>query len=315
LAHGAALAHELRPAFLNIRETGEDLYAVSWKVPAQSNRRLALYAKLPASCEIAGEKVRSFQDAAYFELWTAKCPGGLKGQVIAIEGLRASLTDALVRIAYLGGTSRSFRLTPDQPELTATGDQTAWEVSATYLSLGIEHILTGFDHLLFVFALILLIHDRWMLIKSVTAFTVAHSITLAGSVLGYASLAQKPVEASIALSIAFVAREIVKSGSGEQGASRLHPWLVTFAFGLLHGFGFAGALKEIGLPQSDVPLALLMFNLGVEVGQLIFIGAVSTMIYGARRLIEVPMHRARTAMGYAIGITAASWLMARLATF
>jgi len=166
--------------------------------------------------------------------------------------------------------------TPERPRFVIAGVQSGWEVAWTYFLLGVDHILFGYDHLLFVFALILLINDFWALAKTITAFTLAHSVTLAGASLGYFSLPQKPVEATIALSIAFVASELVNQRPGERRLSESYPWVVAFAFGLLHGFGFAGALKETGLPQTDVPVALLTFNLGVEAGQLLFVASVWT---------------------------------------
>lgn len=188
-------------------------------------------------------------------------------------------------------------------------------MAKAYFLLGVDHILTGFDHLLFVLALILLIHDRWMLVKTVTAFTIAHSITLAGATLGYISLPQKPVEATIALSIAFVASELVKVRSGERRLSENYPWIVAFVFGLLHGFGFAGALKEAGLPQTDISLALLTFNLGVEAGQLMFIAAALVVFRAAGMLLTVPIAPARIAAAYLIGTTSMVWLVARLSSF
>ena len=188
-------------------------------------------------------------------------------------------------------------------------------MARTYFRLGVDHILSGFDHLLFVFALVLLIGDRWMLAKTITAFTVAHSVTLAGASLGYVSLPQKPVEAAIALSIAFVARELIKMKPGERRMSEAYPWVVAFAFGLLHGFGFAGALKETGLPQNDVPLALLTFNLEVEAGQLLFVGVVLIAFAMARALMTVPVRPARLAAAYVIGTVSMIWLVARVSGF
>jgi hydrogenase/urease accessory protein HupE len=177
------------------------------------------------------------------------------------------------------------------------------------------HIISGYDHLLFIFALILLINDFWMLFKTITAFTVAHSITLAGASLGYFSLPQKPVEATIALSIAFVASELIKKRPGERRLSENYPWVVAFTFGLLHGFGFAGALKETGLPQTDVPVALLTFNLGVEAGQLFFVACVWTAFLAARRFATVPSSPARLAAAYLIGTVSVLWFVARIGSF
>jgi hydrogenase/urease accessory protein HupE len=271
-----ASAHEMRPAYLDVRETKADEFAVLWKVPALGDMRLGLYLQLPETCKPKAEPVRSIEGNAYRERSIIFCDGGLRGRPIAIDGLRATVTDALARIEYRDGSVEIARLRPDAPSFVAAGPQSQWEVARTYFLFGVDHILSGLDHLLFVFALVLLIRDRWMLAKTITAFTLAHSITLAGASLGYFSLPQRPVEATIALSIAFVASELIKQRPGERRLSESYPWVVAFAFGLLHGFGFASALKETGLPQSDVPLALLTFNLGVEAGQLLFVAAVLT---------------------------------------
>ena len=308
-------AHELRPAYLDMRENSPDQFAVVWKVPARGDFRLALNVRLPSTCKRKSEPISTIEGAAFFERWTVICPEGIKGRKIMVDGLRTTLTDVLVRIAYVGGTTQISRLTPEVPGMTVSGVQTGLEVSGTYFWLGVDHILSGFDHLLFVFALILLIRDVWMLIKTVTAFTVAHSITLAGATLGYFSLAPGPVEAAIALSIAFVASELAKSQSGAGGLAQNYPWVIAFTFGLLHGFGFAGALQEIGLPQSDVPLALLMFNLGVEAGQLMFVAAVLIAFKAITALVSIPLVPVRLAAAYVIGTIASYWFFSRVSTF
>ncbi len=310
-----ATAHELRPAYLDIRETATDEFAVVWKVPARGDLRLGLSVRMPDTCKPKSEPVGSIEDGAFFERWSMICAGGVKGHEIAIDGLRSTLTDALARIEYRDGSTQLARLTPEAPQFIASGVQTTFEVAQTYFVLGVEHILSGMDHLLFVLALILLIRDRWMLVKTITAFTVAHSITLAGAALGYISLPQPPVEATIALSIAFVASELARAQPGERRLSESYPWVIAFAFGLLHGFGFAGALKEIGLPQTDVPLALLTFNLGVEAGQLMFVAAVLLAYRGLKALYNVPVVAGRVAAAYGIGSIATFWLVSRIASF
>jgi len=314
LANSAA-AHELRPAYLAMQELAANEFSVLWKVPALGDMRLGLYIRLPETCTPKADPTKSIEGAAYIERWTAICRGGLSGREIFIDGLRATLTDALARIEYRDGSVEIARLTPEAPSFIVAGSQSGWQVARTYFLLGVDHILSGLDHLLFVFALILLIHDRWMLAKTITAFTLAHSITLAGASLGYFSLPQKPVEATIALSIAFVASELVKMKPGERRLSEAYPWVVAFAFGLLHGFGFAGALKEIGLPQPDVPLALLTFNLGVEAGQLLFVAAVLIVFKAGSALVTIRLAQARFAAAYLIGTVAMLWVVARLAGF
>jgi hydrogenase/urease accessory protein HupE len=310
-----ATAHEIRPAYLQLDETAPTQYSVLWKVPAAGDRRLALYVRFPAECRNFGEPAGSIDGGAYFERWKMSCISGLKGKSITVDGLRTSMTDVLARISWADGTTEIGRLTPEHSTLTLKGAQSILQVAWTYFLLGVEHILGGVDHLLFILALMLLIRERWMLFKTITAFTLAHSITLAGAALGYFSLPQKPVEATIALSIAFVASELVKMKPGERRLSEAYPWLVAFSFGLLHGFGFAGALKEIGLPQRDVPLALLTFNLGVEAGQLMFVGVVLLIYSAAKSATSMPLSKARTAAAYLIGTIAIGWFLERVAGF
>jgi hydrogenase/urease accessory protein HupE len=315
IAAGSSTAHELRPAYLDIRETTVGDFAIVWKTPALGEMRLGLYVRLPDTCSQIGEMVNSFEAGAFFERWTARCPGGLRGRSLTIDGLRTSLTDALVRLAYVDGSTQVARLTPERPSLAITASQTTFEVAQTYFLLGVEHILLGLDHLIFVFALMLLISDRWMLVKTITAFTVAHSITLVGAALGFISLPQKPVEAAVALSIAFVASELARSRSGQRRLSETYPWVAAFAFGLLHGLGFAGALKDIGLPQTDVALALLTFNLGVEAGQLLFVATILLAARASSALVAIPFEPVRMMASYMIGTMSMLWLITRIESF
>jgi hydrogenase/urease accessory protein HupE len=311
----AAGAHELRPAFLDMKETSAGRFAIVWKVPALGDRRLALDVRLPAACSEDRAPVASSENNYIFQRWSATCAGGIKGADIGIDGLRATLTDVLVRIEYIDGATQVVRLTPQQASFTAGGSMSWREAAWTYFRLGVDHILTGFDHLLFVLALMLLIGDRAMLVKTITAFTLAHSITLAGAALGYMWLPQRPVEACIALSIAFIAVELVRAVRGERSLAIRQPWIVAFAFGLLHGFGFAGALREIGLPHKDVALSLVSFNLGVEAGQLLFVAAVVASWAILSRLVKVSATAGRMAAAYAIGTVSTVWLISRLALF
>lgn len=315
LAAQAASAHEMRPAFLSVRESSPNLFALLWKVPALGDLRLGLYVRMPDGCAPVADPVKGIDDEAYTERWSARCAAGLHDGAIRIEGLSATMTDALVRVEYADGSTEVAHLTPERPTFVAAGAQSGWQVAQTYFVLGVDHILSGIDHLLFVLALILLIHDRWMLLKTITAFTLAHSLTLAGASLGLFSLPQRPVEAAIALSIAFVARELVLVRAGEARLSTRVPWLVAFAFGLLHGFGFAGALRETGLPQTDVPLALLTFNLGVEAGQLMFVALVLSLALMLRRAARLPIVDLRRSAAYGIGTISMFWLVTRLAAF
>ena len=189
-------------------------------------------------------------------------------------GLAATRIDVLVRLARSDGTTQLGRVLVLDPQFVFSASPGAMEVARTYTVLGIEHILSGVDHLLFVLALVMLVRGTRRLVATITAFTLAHSLTLAAASLGFVSVPGPPVEATIALSIMFVAAEIVRARQGRPGLTQRYPWLVAFSFGLLHGLGFAGALAEVGLPPLSIPLALLFFNVGVEIGQLLFVAAV-----------------------------------------
>jgi hydrogenase/urease accessory protein HupE len=307
----SAFAHEIRPAFLQIREIEPHVYDILWKTPAQGDMRLALNVVLPDACSNASEPRASLVDGAVIQRWRAQCQGGLVDKELSIENLGQTLTDTIVRFEPLDGQPKTLRLTPDEPAILIPGRQAWTDVAATYFGLGVEHILFGFDHLLFVLALILLVSDRRKLIGAVTAFTVAHSLTLAGTTFGWVRLPSSPVEAMIALSIMLVAIEIVRARSGGESLMARLPWIAAFGFGLLHGFGFAGALRAIGLPEEAVPLALLFFNLGVEAGQLMFIAAVLATMLAWRRLAPAPPAWAWRAPAYLIGGMSAFWFIER----
>ncbi|MEE9184348.1 MAG: HupE/UreJ family protein [Acidimicrobiia bacterium] len=312
---GLARAHEVRPGYLELRQTGPEIYDVLWKVPARGDLRLGLYVRLPENCQPITPKAHYGAGGAFLERWTIRCAGKLAGRTIAIEGLSTTLTDVLVRLEGSDGTSQVARLTPSAPAFVVEAAPTRAQVAGTYLRLGVEHILGGIDHLLFVLALLLIVKGRWLLLKTITAFTVAHSITLAVATLGFVHVPSAPVEAVIALSIVFLGSEIAHSRMGKPGLTQKYPWVVAFTFGLLHGFGFAGALAEIGLPQGQIPLALLLFNGGVEVGQLMFIGTVLGLMAAFQRFsVRLPAWAWRVPT-YAIGSIAAYWLLTRTTAF
>jgi len=312
---GLARAHEVRPGYLELRQTGPEIYDVLWKVPARGDLRLGLYVRLPENCQPITPIAHYGTEGAFLERWTIRCAGKLAGRTVAIEGLSTTLTDVLVRLEQSDGTTLVARLTPSAPSFVVEAAPSRAQVAGTYLGLGIEHILGGIDHLLFVLALLLIVKGRWLLLKTITAFTVAHSITLAVATLGFVHVPQQPVEAVIALSIVFVAAEILRVRSGQTSLAQRLPWVIAFTFGLLHGFGFAGALSEIGLPQQAIPLALLFFNVGVELGQLLFVAGVMILGAGVRR-IAVPLPTwASKLPAYGIGAVAAFWTIERVAAF
>jgi hydrogenase/urease accessory protein HupE len=307
-----ASAHEVRPAYLEIRQTGPDAYDLLFKVPSPgANLRLGLYAELPADCVKVKGTQTSFVNGAFTERWSVKRPGGLEGGTIRITGLAESATDVLVRIQRLDGRAQVVRLTSDAPSFVVAATPARWRVAATYVRLGCDHILLGVDHLLFVLGLLLIVPNRWMLIKTISAFTVAHSLTLAVATLGYATAPLPPLNAAIALSILFLGPEIVRHRRGETSLTIRHPWVVAFAFGLLHGFGFASGLSTTGLPHGEIPVALLFFNVGVEAGQLGFVVLILALERSFRTL-EVRWPRlVEWVPAYAVGSLGAFWTIQR----
>lgn len=310
-----ASAHEVRPGYLAINETATDEYRVQWKVPARGQMRLAIYPVLPENCSVTSEPVTRNIAASYVDTWEVRCPGGLTGGTIFIDGLSSLLTDTLVRITMLDESTRVARLSPSSPAFQVPEAPTLLQVAATYVGLGVEHILLGIDHLLFVLALLLLVRGVRQVIVTITAFTLSHSLTLAAATLGWVNVPQQPVEAVIALSILLIATEIIQRDRGHASLTQQWPWAVAFMFGLLHGFGFAGALSEIGLPEQAIPSALLFFNIGVELGQLLFIAVVLVswrLIRGFAKNLPKPLLQLPA---YAIGTMAAFWSIERIAGF
>ena len=316
-------AHEVRPAYLELRQIAPDTYDVLWKVPGRgADLRLGLDVDLPAGCARASEPRSAMINGAVTQRWTARCAGGLSGGTIHIAGLSATMTDVLARLERLDGSTQVTRLTPSSPSFVVAAPAGALGIARTYTVLGVEHILSGIDHLLFVLALIIITHGGWTLVKTVTAFTVSHSITLSLAALGYVHVPQPPVEAAIALSIVFVAAEIVRGRQGRLGLTARAPWIVALTFGLMHGLGFAGGLSEAGLPDGHVPTALLFFSIGVETGHFLFIGVVLSLIALGHRTASrfAPIGDQRSASirllpAYAIGSVAMFWVIQRLAAF
>jgi hydrogenase/urease accessory protein HupE len=307
----SAEAHELRPGFLEMRQEGPEKYFIRFKVPALGDMRLSLRVRLPDDCTNLEPPRSEHAGDGIVDRLVVSCPMGLDNREISVDGLAATFTDVVARTVRADGTVQSARLTPDQPYFTVLAAPTWFDTARTYFVLGLQHILLGIDHLLFVLALLLLIRDRWMLVKTISAFTVAHSLTLAAAALGWAEAPQVPVEAVVALSIVFAAAEVSRQSVGGE-LTRRSPWILAIVFGLLHGFGFGGALKEIGLPQSDVPLALLTFNLGVEAGQLLFVAAVLVLIASLDRLLALMVPRLRDVTAYIVGSLAAAWFIQRV---
>lgn len=308
-------AHESRPAYLALKEIDPQNWQVQWKVPVRGDQMLSIYPQF-SRCELSQRPQDTVFSDALVQRWQMACDEqGIAGLRVEIMGLRQTLTDTLVRIEYSDGAVATHLLRPNKPDFMVEGERSSGDVAKEYTILGIEHILIGIDHLLFVLALLLIVRGVGLLVKTITAFTLAHSVTLGLAALGVLNVPGPPVEASIALSIVFLANELVKQNQGQESLTSRMPWVVALSFGLLHGLGFAGALAEIGLPRGDIPLALLMFNVGVELGQLIFVAGALIVITLLKRLghqwprwvVQVP--------AYSIGSIAAYWCFDRITGF
>jgi len=306
-------AHEIRPALLQIEETEPGVFEVTWKLPGKGDRALGLEPVLPENLTaIAPPTVRRVP-AAWVQRATYKSDGTpIVGRSISIDGLSGVRTDVLLRIELQGGSTHSAILRPNSPTFEIPARESKTEVALETYRMGIIHILEGYDHLLFLLALMLIVTGFWRLVKTITAFTVAHSITLALATLGVVNFPTAPTEAVIALSIVFLAAEVIRIRDGEEVLTQRYPWVVAFAFGLIHGLGFAGALSQVGIPEYEVPLSLLMFNLGVETGQIAFVTVVAFALAAIRRIPITPPRGAWRLAPYTIGGLATFWTIQRL---
>lgn len=308
-----ALAHEARPGFLELSQTGPETYSFLWKKPSGGEVELQIAPVVPQGCQLETfDRQQQVLPGALVVQGVLHCTGGIAGKTIAISGLEATISDVLVRVHHSDGRLESHLVTPASPSVALGATTTLRQRWLGYLELGFQHILLGIDHLLFVLGLLLIVSDRWMLVKTISAFTVAHSITLAIATLGYANAPLLPLNAAIALSILFLGPEIVRKWRGETSFTIQHPWVVAFAFGLLHGFGFASGLTAMGLPKAEIPLALLLFNVGVELGQLCFVLLI-LLLERAFRILEIQWPRlVRRVPGYTVGTLGAFWTVQRI---
>jgi hydrogenase/urease accessory protein HupE len=316
LSISKTFAHEIRPALLNITEKEPGWFEVMWKVPIFEGEVLDINPIFPEGFKLIGMRSNNAIPGAIIQYFTVQFEGDvMAGREILIERLGSYQIDVLVQLELLDGSRYSAILKPSSPIYTIPEIGSKSEVAYSYWIMGIIHILSGFDHLLFVLALMLIVLDRWKLFKTITAFTVAHSITLALASLGLVNVPPGPTEAVIALSIVFLAGEIINSHNGKFSLTEQYPWVVAMIFGLFHGLGFAGALTDIGLPQNEIPIALLMFNLGVETGQILFLSAALILVAIVKRLkINWPSNSWKW-MPYAIGSLAAFWTIERIVGF
>jgi hydrogenase/urease accessory protein HupE len=307
-------AHESQPGVLELKQLTESRYQVVWRAPIYYGKPHPAQLQLPEDWRTVGEPtIRQLSDSALHRRVVDVSGGSINGSVVRFPGLEGTVTDVFVIISRLDGSQATLVVRPSQASVELRGER-PWYVSGKeYLILGLHHILTGIDHLLFVLGLLLIVNCRWMLLKTITAFTVAHSITLAIATLGYAKAPGPPLNAAIALSILFLGPEIVRVWRGQTSFTIRHPWVVAFAFGLLHGFGFASGLSTNGLPSAEIPVALLLFNVGVEIGQLFFV-LVILMLERSFRVLEIRWPRWTEALpAYTVGGLGAFWTIQRVA--
>ncbi len=307
-------AHEIRPAYLEITENPQHHFDVLWKQPSIGTQLLRLVPQVSNGLLNAKPTEESAANSFLVRRWkdVHVTRDSFDGASIHIDGLEYTITDALVNISFANGQDIQEILRPRSPSLVVHLTGTGKVPVPAYLLLGIEHILTGFDHLSFVLGLLLLVRSRLTLIKTITAFTVAHSITLAAAAMGWVHVNPSVIEALVAFSIVFVALELVRAYRGQYGLTARYPWVIAFTFGLLHGFAFAGSLAQIGLPEHNIPLSLLLFNVGVEIGQLLFVGAVLSLIALLHRLPRHLPDWTAWITPYAIGGLASFWVIQRL---
>ncbi|MBE2244568.1 MAG: HupE/UreJ family protein [Burkholderiaceae bacterium] len=309
----AARAHEARPAYLELKERAPGQYDVLWRTPVLAGMRLPVALKLPDGVKnLAEPTLQELTDSLLERRTIDAGPQGLAGRRIEFPGLQLTITDVLVRVQRQDASTSTEIVRPAQPWFELAPPRGRLAAAGVFLAQGIEHILLGVDHLLFVLGLLALVRSPWMLVKTITAFTVAHSLTLAIATFGIVNVPAAPLNAAIALSILFLAPEIVRARRGGTSFTIRHPWVVAFAFGLLHGFGFASGLAALGLPRAEIPLALLMFNLGVEIGQLAFVALVVLM---ARAFAVLRVRWPDTlalAPAYVVGSLGAFWTIQRV---
>lgn len=313
-------AHEIRPALLDINEREPGLFDAQWKVPALGEMVLPIQPVFPECMNPVGPPSAHAAPGAILQYFSFKTDGApIAGETILIDGLTGVQIDVLLRIKLANGDSHSIILRPKSPSFVIPERASKGAVSWSYLKMGATHIFGGIDHLLFVFALVVIVPNRWMLLKTITAFTVAHSITLASASLGFVHVPPGPTEAVIALSIVFLAVEIIHSRQGKFSLMERYPWIVAMTFGLFHGLGFAGALSEVGLPQHEIPLALLMFNVGVELGQIAFVfvvlGVIGLFCAATAKVLAITPLRRWQLVPYVIGCVAVFWTIERTLSF
>jgi len=304
----AVNAHEVRPSFLSLEEVTKNKFSVLWKRPIKENLVPDISPVFPNNCQLDFNKTIELSTSAKIQRGKLICnDNGINHGAIHITGLEVTLIDVLVRIQMKNGDTIQRLIKRNKPYLLL--DEAKGVPVEDYIMLGFEHIMSGIDHLLFVLALILIVPGIMALLKTITAFTLAHSVTLAMATLGVINVSAQPVEACIALSIILMAAHSIYLQQGRQTLSSNKPWLMAFLFGLLHGLGFSGALNQVGLPESDIPLSLLLFNIGIEIGQIVFVLVVIFCTFLFRKLTKFRFKNALKFTSYGIGSMGFYWFI------
>lgn len=307
----AANAHEIRPAYLEIKENADHSLSITWKQPLMGEYGIPLHPVISAGWFQDSTAERSYTESYLVKHWeVGPTHASLEAQTITIYGLEKTITDVLVQVILPQG-SFTYLVKPIHPLVRLNVSKPQPPPVWQYIQLGIYHIWTGFDHLLFVFGLLLLVRKRSSLLWTITAFTIAHSITLALATMHVVKVSSAFTEAAIALSIVFLGVELVHHHQGREGLASRFPWLVSFLFGLLHGLGFASALSDVGLPPHNIPMALFLFNVGVELGQLSFVVLMLLLITAIKRTRFQFPNWLYKAPAYMVGVLAMYWFIER----
>lgn len=311
-----SIAHEMEPALLDIKQLTAQQFEINWRAPIYYKKPHPSTLVLPEHWQILLNKpVKQVKDSHLYSQIVSIGDSDINNDQIYIKNLESTTTEVFVRILWLDQHKTSLLVLPESPYVNLQGKKNVWHVAKDYMLLGISHILEGIDHLSFVLLIMWLVTVKKKLLITITAFTVAHSLTLAAASTGMITVPGSPVEALIALSIVFMASELLKIKQGGESLTAEYPWLVAFLIGLIHGLGFSGALQEIGLPEHDLLLALVTFNVGVELGQLLFIGAILLVSYVFNKIPHNRPAWLNIVPVYLLGSIASFWFIERVSQF
>lgn len=312
----SSYAHEMDPGLVDITQLSEHKFEINWSAPVYFKKKHPARLVLPEHWQVLATKpVRKVRDSHLYSQLVNIPNDDFSKSKINIKGLEKTITEVFVRTLWLSGKKTSLLVLPQDPWFEIAANKTSWQIAGDYIYLGVDHILEGFDHLSFVLMLMWIVTLKRKLLLTITAFTLAHSLTLAAASFSIVSLPGPPVETMIALSIVFMAVELLKINQGRSSLTAQYPWLVAFFIGLIHGFGFSGALKDIGLPDGEILLALISFNVGVELGQLLFISVILVLTTLFNKIINTRPIWVNNIPVYIVGGMASFWFIERISQF